>query len=157
MKSLTWIIALMGIAFFTACDESVDPEEQLEIDKALIQEYTVTEGIDGGFFTDSGLFVLIEDEGEGLDTDTPELSSIVEIVYTGTLLDGSQFDSSDGFPVQFQVFRLIQGWQEGLTYFPRGSSGTLIVPSRLGYGPGGTSGIPGNAVLRFDIEMLDFQ
>jgi FKBP-type peptidyl-prolyl cis-trans isomerase FkpA len=153
MKNLFWIGLFLSSLLFPACDDAVTPDEQLEIDRALMEEYIAENNLDGTF-TSTGLYYVIEQEGSG--SESPNINSIVEIVYTGYLLDGTQFDSSNGFPVQFQLGGLIRGWQEGLTYFNRETSGVLLVPSRLAYGVRGQGGIPGNAVLRFEIELLDF-
>ena len=98
---------------------------------------------------------MISDSGIG--EETPGASSLVEIIYVGTLLDGTQFDSSDGFPTTFPIYNVISGWREGLTYFKKESEGILLIPSRLAYGPQGRTGIPANSVLRFDIELLNFE
>ena len=52
---------------------------------------------------------------------------------------------------------VIRGWDEGITYFNKGSEGTLYIPSALGYGPSGAGGaIPPNAILIFEIQVLDY-
>ena len=77
------------------------------------------------------------------------------------LLDGTTFDSSvergDPFSFDLGQGQVIQGWDEGITYFNKRSKGTIYIPSSLGYGPSGAGGvIPPNAVLIFDIELLDY-
>ena len=81
----------------------------------------------------------------------------MRVHYTGTLLDGTKFDSSvdRGEPAEFSLERVIRGWTEILQVMPVGSKYTVWVPSELGYGERGTRGIKGNSVLKFDIELLD--
>ena len=81
----------------------------------------------------------------------------MEVVYTGKFLNGDVFDTSNGLSTEFAVFQVIQGWQEGLEYFKKGSEGTLIIPSRWAYGPRGRGSIPPDAVLLFEMELLNFR
>ncbi|MEM7370129.1 MAG: FKBP-type peptidyl-prolyl cis-trans isomerase [Bacteroidota bacterium] len=154
MKSFLYVLPLLLFCILFSCEDVIEPEEQLEIDKQVITEYVAANGLNGTF-TESGLYYVIADSGVG--TEMPVPTSTVEIIYLGTLLDGTEFDSSDGFPAAFPILNLIQGWQEGLLHFKRESEGILLVPSRLAYGPQGRVNIPPNSVLRFDIEMLDFE
>lgn len=112
----------------------------------------------GATVTDTGLRFIVEKDGEG--DERPDSSMFVEVHYTGTLLDGTVFDSSRdrGRPVVFQVNRVISGWQEALLGMRRGERRTLIVPPELAYGDRGVSqaGIPGGAYLIFDVELLRF-
>ena len=147
-----FLILIIGFSLF-ACKEEIPFEDQLEIDKGIIQDYIDSNGLTGTFL-DEGIFVVTEVEGIG--TETPSLSDTISIDYTGSLLDGTVFDSSNGTPVDFPLNRLIQGWQIGLREFKKESEGILIIPSGYGYGPSGTGPIPGNAVLRFDIALKDF-
>lgn len=154
MKKITFsLMALFVVAVFSGCDELPTFEEQLEIDKKIIEEYVAEQGLTGEY-TENGVFYSIEKEGKG--TEYPTTGSSIEIIYTGTFLDGEEFDSSDGFPVNFNVYNLIRGWQEGIQKFKKDSKGILVIPSGLAYGPNGTFGIPPDAVIRFDIELLDF-
>lgn len=83
----------------------------------------------------------------------------VTVHYTGKLLDGKQFDSSksENRPFTFQVGKnsVIAGWEQGIPLFKVGESGTLYIPSELGYGSAGAGDvIPPNSPLIFDIEVL---
>lgn len=105
---------------------------------------------------ESGLQYKVLVEGTGAKP-TPE--DVVRVHYHGTLMDGTVFDSSveRGEPAQFQLNRVIQGWQIGLQKMAVGSKYMLYIPSELGYGanprPGGP--IKPNAVLIFEVELLE--
>ena len=78
--------------------------------------------------------------------------------YTGTLLDGTKFDSSvdRGVPATFGVTQVIPGWVEALQLMKEGDKWRLFIPSNLAYGPAGTPGGPigPNQTLLFDVELL---
>jgi FK506-binding protein 2 len=80
--------------------------------------------------------------------------------YTGTLIDGKQFDSSVGrAPFEFVIGagQVIQGWDRGLLGMCEGEKRKLTIPSGLGYGEGGSGSIPGGATLLFDVELLKIE
>ena len=101
-----------------------------------------------------GLQYLVLTNGTGA---LPTASDTVTVNYRGTLIDGTEFDSSykRGQPAQFQVGGVIHGWTEALEKMPVGSKWKLFVPSELAYGENGPRGIPPNAVLIFEVELLD--
>lgn len=109
--------------------------------------------------TESGLYYIIDKPGSG---GFPEAGKKVKVHYTGTLLDGSKFDSSvgRGKPFEFPLGqgRVIKGWDEGIPKFQKGGSGKLIIPSALGYGNRSQGPkIPANSTLVFEIELIDFE
>ncbi|MDX2199650.1 MAG: FKBP-type peptidyl-prolyl cis-trans isomerase [Phycisphaerae bacterium] len=104
---------------------------------------------------DSGLMILMEKEGDGAQ---PTLESTVSTHYKGTLLDGTQFDSSydRGSPTEFPLGNVIKGWQEGIAQMKKGGKAHLIIPPDLAYGARGAGGKIGpNATLYFQVELLD--
>ncbi len=87
----------------------------------------------------------------------PKLSQTVTVNYRGTLIDGTEFDSSykRGEPATFPCGGLIKGWTEALQMMPVGSKWQLWIPSELAYGERGAGGvIPPNAALCFEMELL---
>jgi len=106
--------------------------------------------------TASGLQYLHLVEGEG---GMPTAADTVEVHYVGTLLDGTEFDSSikRGQPATFGLGQVIPGWTEGLQLMRVGGKTRFFIPSDLGYGPGGTRGIPPNSVLVFEVELLSIK
>ncbi|MBI4407901.1 MAG: FKBP-type peptidyl-prolyl cis-trans isomerase [Candidatus Kerfeldbacteria bacterium] len=82
----------------------------------------------------------------------------VEVHYTGSLDDGTIFDSSvqrAPFTFHLDMGEVIAGWDEGVTGMQIGGKRSLVIPSNLGYGTAGAGGvIPPNATLHFDIELL---
>lgn len=103
--------------------------------------------------TESGLQYEVLAEGDG---PTPAAGDQVEVHYTGTLIDGTEFDSSrGGDPAVFGVGAVIPGFSEALQLMPVGSQYRIWIPSDLAYGPQGSGPIIGpNSVLVFDIELL---
>ena len=107
------------------------------------------------FTTESGLQYQVVTEGTG---EKPTEKDRVKVHYTGTLLDGTKFDSSvdRGEPAEFPVNGVIKGWTEILQLMPVGSKYIVWVPSELAYGERGAgSDIGPNKTLKFEIELLE--
>ena len=104
--------------------------------------------------TGSGLQIEMLVEGEG---EAPNATDTVVVHYEGSLIDGTVFDSSiaRGTPAEFGLNQVIRGWTEGLQLIKPGGKARLTIPSELGYGPGGVGNIPPNAVLVFEVELLE--
>lgn len=103
--------------------------------------------------TSSGLVYEEMVAGEGA---SPTLDSTVKVDYTGTLADGTVFDSSvaRGVPAEFPLNKVIKGWQEGVGLMKLGGKAKLTIPASLAYGSTARPNIPANSVLQFEIELL---
>ena len=109
--------------------------------------------------TDSGLKYVDVVVGKGA---SPTKGKQVKVHYTGTLENGTKFDSSvdrrQPFSFIIGVGQVIKGWDEGVMGMKAGGKRKLVIPANLGYGARGAGGvIPPNATLLFDVELLDVQ
>lgn len=105
--------------------------------------------------TPSGLQYEVIKQGDG---PKPTSADTVVVHYTGKLIDGTVFDSSEerGVPATFGVTQVIPGWVEALQLMNIGSTWRLFIPSALAYGPNGAGGVIGpNQTLIFDVSLLE--
>lgn len=128
-------------------------EENKTKGEAFLAENKKKEGVQT---TASGLQYKVITKGTG---PMPKADDTVKTHYRGTLIDGTEFDSSykRGEPATFGVTQVIKGWTEALLMMPVGSKWQLFIPGDLAYGPGGRPGIPANATLLFDIELISIE
>ncbi len=106
--------------------------------------------------TESGLQYKVVTMGKGAK---PAATDTVKVHYRGTLLDGTEFDSSysRNEPITFALNRVIPGWTEGMQLMPVGSKFEFFIPSELAYGEAGGGPIPPNSTLKFEVELLDIE
>src|SRR5262245_37127879 len=93
-------------------------------------------------------------EGKG---PASQVGDILTVDYTGTLLDGKQFDSSVGrapFTFILGAGQVIKGWDQGMVNMKAGGKRQLTIPAHLAYGEQGAGEIPGNSTLKFDVSLI---
>jgi FKBP-type peptidyl-prolyl cis-trans isomerase FklB len=108
--------------------------------------------------TNTGLQYKVLKKGSGKNS--PNASNTVTVHYRGTLLDGTEFDSSysRNTPATFKLTQVISGWTEGLQYMHKGDTFKFFIPSNLAYGERGTGPVIGpNSTLIFEVELLDIK
>lgn len=138
-------------------ERMAEEAKQGEANRVAGEEYLAENAKrEGVMTTPSGLQYEVITMGTG---PKPEASDRVKVHYRGTLIDGTEFDSSykRGEPATFGVGQVIRGWVEGLQLMPAGSKWKLHIPSDLAYGPSGGPGgsIPPNSVLVFEVELIE--
>ncbi len=133
---------------FGSCKKDKDQNER---DEEIIKEYIASHGLNAQS-TGSGLYYVIDNPGNGK---TPHYNSDVQVAYKGFLTDGTVFDESSSTGIWLNLQQVIIGWQEGIPLFNEGGSGTLLIPSSMGYGNQATGNIPPNSVLIFEITLRD--
>ena len=113
-------------------------------------------GKEGVKTTASGLQYKIITEGKGAK---PKSTDTVSVNYRGTLIDGTEFDSSykRNEPVSFPLDKVIPGWTEGIQLLSVGSKAQFVIPSSLAYGESAPPQIGPNSVLVFDVELLEIK
>ena len=131
--------------FFTNLEKQ-GAEQNERLGREFLEKNKETEGVK---VTASGLqYQVVKIKPSATDT--------VTVHYTGTLIDGTVFDSSveRGEPATFAVGQVIPGWVEGLQLMREGAAYRLFIPSNLAYGPHGTGPIQPNSTLIFDVQLL---
>jgi peptidylprolyl isomerase len=136
--------------------EAADLEATPSSEESMSSEDAPAEPDEELVTTESGLQYVDLVEGSGA---SPQSGQTVTVHYTGTLADGTKFDSSRdrGRPFSFRigVGQVIRGWDEGVMSMKVGGQRKLVIPPELGYGAQGAGGvIPPNATLIFDVELL---
>lgn len=139
---VSWIAAIVCLTAVSCSGARRGPNE---VDADAATEFTTT---------DSGLKYRILRKGSG---DKPSAESRVTVDYSGWLDNGQVFDSSynRNEPTSFRLNEVVRGWTEGLQLVREGGMIELEIPSELGYGPAGNSGIPPNSTLHFKVELID--
>jgi FKBP-type peptidyl-prolyl cis-trans isomerase FkpA len=127
-----------------------DAKANLEAGKKFLEENAKKKGVT---VTKSGLQYEVITEGKGAK---PKASDMVKVHYTGTLINGTKFDSSVDRkePAEFPLDHVIPGWTEGVQLMTVGSKYKFYLPSELAYGAQGAGSIPANSVLIFEVELL---
>lgn len=130
-------------------------EEQGQIEKEKGEKFLAeNKNKPGVKTTESGLQYKVIEEGSG---ESPAETDKVKVHYTGRFIDGEVFDSSveRGQPAVFGVNQVISGWTEALKMMKPGAKWELYIPGDIAYGPQGRGNIPPNAVLVFEVELIE--
>lgn len=134
-----------------ATEQAAAGEANLAASSAFLANNATQDGI---VVTESGLQYQVVEAGDGAK---PGPQDTVEVHYRGTLIDGTEFDSSysRGETVSFAVGQVIPGWTEALQLMSVGSKWKLFIPSDIAYGAGGAGALIGpNSALVFDVELV---
>jgi FKBP-type peptidyl-prolyl cis-trans isomerase FkpA len=139
-------------------EQSESGVKQKAVDAKTIEDFIAKNNLKGkAQKTASGLYYISQVEGTGAN---PAQGDVVKVHYTGKFLDGKEFDSSktkqEPLELTIGAGMVIPGWEEGLMLMKKGGKGLLIIPSGLAYGPDAYGPIPGNSVLQFEMELVDF-
>ena len=152
MKKLL-LFLILPVAILASCSKinnvvPFDNAKQAVIDNTTIQAYLTAHPQINAIKDTTGVYYQVITQGTG---DYASVNSTITVAYTGTLLNGSQFDASSNFASALK--QLIPGWQIGLPYLKAGGRILLIIPSRYGYGNQQAGSIPANSVLLFTIDL----
>ena len=126
-------------------------QSPVEKGESFLQENATKEGV---HVTPSGLQYKVLMDGTGR---SPKATDTVKVQYRGTLLDGTEFDSSykRNQPIEFALNQVIPGWTEGVQLMSEGAKYEFYIPSNLAYGRRGAGGVIGpDETLIFEVELL---
>jgi FKBP-type peptidyl-prolyl cis-trans isomerase FkpA len=156
---LKWVLLglflpILGLSGCKEKEETLSAEAQLTKDIGIIEAYLTEKGLTATK-TASGLHFVVLEPGDNGAKPGPE--TLVEVLYRGYFTNGDIFDQTTGNQsISFKLNQVISGWTEGLQLMSKGQKNTLLLPSALGYGNNPPPGIPKNAVLIFDVKLVDF-
>ncbi len=155
MKRLIFLVVIA--AFMASCEQKQEEDRRVE-DNITIQDYLTENNIDAIKLEDSGVYYVINEEGDNENFVTP--TSVIRVYYKGYLI-GNEDDPFDqrieGTHDYLESFlgNLVFGWQVALLNFSKGAKGQIFIPSHAGYGEQERAGIPQNSVLIFDIHLVN--
>ena len=144
-------VVLLSFALLSCSKKAETPAPDSAATQAFVEKATAEPG---AVKTSSGLIYRELRAGSGA---MPTAADRVKVNYRGTLIDGTEFDSSykRGEPIEFPLDRVIPCWTEGVQHMKTGGKSQLVCPSAIAYGDAGSPPvIPGGATLVFEIELL---
>ncbi|HEX8310262.1 MAG TPA: FKBP-type peptidyl-prolyl cis-trans isomerase [Chthoniobacteraceae bacterium] len=151
-KTLRKLGTMAAAAVLALATTTMNAQDSAATGEKFLKENAAKEGVKT---LPSGLQYQVLREGTGK---SPKATDTVETHYRGTLINGTEFDSSykRNESAEFPVNRVIKGWTEALQLMKEGAKWKLFVPSDLAYGPRGTPGGPigPNETLIFEVELL---
>jgi len=148
MKNSVLFLLLLALVV-GACKKEEEKDDQATIDDKIITDYLSSHSLSATKH-ESGMYYIIHKEGSG---DHPTLSNKVVVDYKGYYPNDVVFDERVS---EFWMSGVITGFQIGVGMLRPGGSGTFYLPSALAYGETGKGSIPPNAVLIFDVELVEF-
>jgi len=153
MKKIIFVLSLFVVLFpgtsclknYEACKNKSPQDEEAEIIAYASAQGMVTQK------DASGMYYQVLNYGSGA---TPNNNSTVTVKYTGKLLNGTVFDQRNT-GVDVTMANVIEGWKVGLALIHKGGTIQMIIPSSMGYGCNGFATVPANAILFFQVEVVD--
>jgi len=155
MKSYAYMLVCLIMAAAPLAAAADNPAEKNQKEGAAFLAANAKKA--GVKSTPSGLQYLVIKEGAGKK---PTAADAVTVHYRGTLINGSEFDSSykRNQPATFPLNQVIKGWTEGVQLMKEGGKYRFFIPSELAYGSRGAGGLIGpNATLIFEVELISVQ
>jgi peptidylprolyl isomerase len=166
MKNLRYIIGVvfvLRLCFCASAQEAQEKKVQSTVEEMVAKQATkeyqkqLKALVKGAKITESGLQYKVIEQGSG---EKPNKGDMVKVHYTGTLVDGTKFDSSvdrgEPLPLKLGIGMVIKGWDEGIALLNVGSKAKLIIPGDLAYGERGSGVTIGpNETLVFDVELIE--
>lgn len=156
MKKFLSILSISILLFCnTSClkDDQVCTPRSVQNEQAAMTSFATTNGINA-IVHSSGVNYEIITQGSGV---APTLQSTLTVNYVGKYMDGTIFDQTNGTPAVFPLSNVIAGWQIILPQIQKGGRIKMIIPSSLAYGCTGYLSVPPDAVLFFDVTLVDVQ
>ncbi len=155
-KRLTkrWVLSALLLSVLALVIAACGPAETIPVSEVEGGGHTDSAEMGESTVAESGLKYIELEAGSG---PAPQPGDLVAVHYTGTLEDGTEFDSSaGGEPIEFPLGQgfVIPGWDEGIGMMHEGGKARLVIPPELAYGDSERPGIPANSTLYFDVELV---
>ena len=157
-RLLALLLLATGSLLTSSCKKDDVTTDYSAADDATIQKYVADNKITNAQKQTSGLYVV--PVTTNASAALPKVGEVVSVLYTGTLLDGTVFYSTaqnDNTPVSFVLPALqnASGFGEGVALMHKGDKAIFLIPSRLAFGPSGSTLVPANTVVRYEVELVD--
>lgn len=145
------LILMLSIGNYGCLKDKGCQNKTIQSEAAAINAYAAANGINGTTHS-TGVVYQVTVPGSG---PTPTPFSKISVRYVGKLLDGTVFDSQPTNTVTFNLGETIAGFQIAMQQVQKGGTIKFIIPSSLAYGCSGTTNIPGNSILYFEVQLID--